>query len=90
MPRKFNRVKDTKYIIDALINGDFEQAKKRTLKGLKVLLSEESCVYPHLRKNQADELAHRICDVLIRISCSTKLEYRHRYDLMTGYRHLFR
>jgi hypothetical protein len=105
MPRKFDRVRDTKYIIDALINGDFKQAKKRTLKGLKVLLSDESCVdhqeayrcinkmplYP-IRKNQADELAQRVCDVLIRMSgsFSTKLEPRHRYNLMIRYRNLFK
>lgn len=102
MSKEFDRNKDTKYIIDALINGDLKKAKKRTLKGLKVLLSDESCIDPQeeyrcmnkmplcpIRKHQADELAHRVCDVLIRISCSVTLKDQPRYELMTAYRNLF-
>lgn len=90
MSKEFDRNKDTKYIIDALINGDLKKAKKRTLKGLDFLLSDDSVIdISPTRIYEADELAHRVCDVLIRISCSVTLKHRPRYELMTAYRNLF-
>lgn len=90
MPRKFDRVQDTKYIIDALIKGDLKKAKKHTFKGLDFLLSDDSVIdMSPTRIYEADELAHRVCDVLISISCSVTLKDQTRYELMTAYRDLF-
>lgn len=96
MSKRFNSTK----VLEALINGNLEQAKELTLEGLTdenfEQLSRNLEYQTSLLSVGSDDLdtafntlARRVCSVVIRILSYTKMSSSAKYELAITYRELF-
>lgn len=96
MVRRFN----TTRILELLIDNQLDQVKKLTLEGLTdVYFEDVTSNLPYHKKlfsvgsedldSTFEQLAHRVCSVVIRILSYTKMSLEDRYVLAVTYRKLF-